>query len=114
MNRPSLVFVGGGPRTVSLLERIAANAARTVDAAPASTIHVVDPYPVGGGRIWRRNQSPLLWMNSVAKDVTIFTDESVDLRRARSCAGPALDEWVVGPGRKVLIDAGLADEAASF
>ncbi len=70
---PVLVFVGGGPRTVSLLERLAANA----ELLPATglDIHIVDPFPVGGGRIWRRSQSPLLWMNSVAKDVTIFTDE---------------------------------------
>ena len=70
----TLVFVGGGPRTVGLLERLAANAAELL--GPGSvTIHIVDPHPVGGGRIWRHEQSGLLWMNSMARDVTIFTDD---------------------------------------
>ena len=47
-------------------------------------------------------------MNSVAKDVTIFTDESV-VCAGPIVPGPALDEWVVGPGREVLIHAGLAE-----
>lgn len=105
----TLVFVGGGPRTVGLIERIAANASGGSDPGLLD-IHVVDPHPAGGGRIWRGDQSELLWMNSIARDVTIFTDESV------TCAGPivpgpALDEWVAGPGRPVLAAAGLAEEA---
>ncbi len=112
MSTPSLVFVGGGPRTVSLLERIAANAAELLGSAGLD-IHIIDPFPVGGGRIWRRNQSPLLWMNSVAKDVTIFTDDSV-VCAGPIVPGPALDEWVFGPGRQVLIEAGLKAEADAF
>lgn len=107
----SLVFVGGGPRTVGLLERIAANSA-LLPPGPVQ-IHVVDPYPAGGGRIWRSDQSELLWMNSMARDTTVFTDDSV------SCAGPivpgpALDEWVAGPGRPILLANGLAAEAESL
>ena len=109
---PVLVFVGGGPRTVSLLERLAANAQQLLPAAGLE-IHVVDPYPVGGGRIWRRSQSPLLWMNSVAKDVTMFLDESV-ICEGPIVPGPPLDEWVAGPGRAVLADAGLADAGRFF
>ena len=107
-----LVFVGGGPRTVSLLERIAANAPDLLGGAGLD-IHIVDPFPVGGGRIWRRDQSPLLWMNSMAKDVTIFTDESVRCE-GPIVPGPALDRWVAGPGRQVLVDAGLRDQADAF
>ena len=108
MTRPILVFVGGGPRTISLLERIAANAPALLPSAGLE-VHIIDPYPVGG-RIWRRNQSPLLWMNSVAKDVTMFTDDSV------TCVGPivpgpALDEWVAGPGREMIAEAGLSEQA---
>ena len=109
---PVLVFVGGGPRTVSLLERLAANAPQLLPATGLD-IHVVDPYPVGSGRIWRRSQSPLLWMNSVAKDVTMFLDESV-VCEGPIVPGPPLDEWVAGPGRAVLIEAGLAGTADSF
>ena len=112
MTAPVLVFVGGGPRTVSLLERLAANAGTLLPAAGLN-IHIIDPFPVGGGRIWRRSQSPLLWMNSVAKDVTIFTDNSV-VCEGPIVPGPPLDEWVAGPGRALLIDAGLAEAADSF
>ena len=109
---PVLVFVGGGPRTVSVLERIAANA-RVLPPPGGLQIHVIDPYPVGGGRIWRRAQSPLLWMNSVARDVTIFPDDSVRMD-GPVVPGPSLWEWVSGPGRQVLIDAGLAAQADAF
>ena len=110
--RPVLVFVGGGPRTVSLLERLAANAQELLPAAGLH-IHIVDPYPVGGGRIWRRSQSPLLWMNSVAKDVTMFLDESV-VCEGPIVPGPPLDQWVTGAGRDVLFQAGLTAAADSF
>lgn len=107
-----LVFVGGGPRTVSLLERLAASAAELLPGT-GLRVHVVDPFPAGGGRIWRRAQSPLLWMNSVAKDVTIFTDDSVRCEGPIR-PGPALHEWVCGPGRQVLIEAGLREQADAF
>ena len=45
-------------------------------------MHLVDPYPAGAGRIWRHAQSPLLAMNSMAADVTMYTDDSV------RCVGP--------------------------
>lgn len=107
-----IAFVGAGPRTTSLLERLAANAPELLGDGPV-VIHVVDPFPPGGGRIWRHEQSPLLWMNSVAEDVTMFTDSSV------TCAGPivpgpSLDEWVLGAGRPHLHLAGLAEAADRF
>ena len=77
----SLVFVGGGPRTVGILERLAASADQLLGPARVD-VHIVDPFPAGGGRIWRSEQSALLWMNSMARDVTIFTDSSV------TCEGP--------------------------
>ena len=96
MNTLTAVFVGGGPRTVSILERIAANAG---PAGEPVTLHLIDPYPVGGGHIWRRSQSPLLWMNSTTADVTMFTDESVSCT-GPIVSGPSLFEWLRGPGRK--------------
>ncbi|MET0864145.1 MAG: FAD/NAD(P)-binding protein, partial [Nakamurella sp.] len=107
----TLVFVGGGPRTVGVIERLAANSAALL--GPGSLqIHVVDPHPVGGGRIWRTAQSELLWMNSMARDVTIFTDDSVKIQ-GPIVPGPTLDQWIVGDGARVLADAGLAEQAAA-
>lgn len=94
--RPSLVVVGAGPRATGLLERLAANAP-TPYGDPGLDIHLVDPYPAGPGRIWRREQSPLLWMNSMAEDVTLFTDESVPMA-GPVVPGPTLHEWAGIPG----------------
>ncbi|MEV6270046.1 FAD/NAD(P)-binding protein [Kribbella sp. NPDC051936] len=101
----TVVFVGGGPRTVGLLERFAASA-RELLGGRRVEIHVVDPYPVGGGRIWRREQSRLLWMNSMTSDITIFTDESVECE-GPIVPGPDLATWVAGEGAVILEKAGL-------
>jgi uncharacterized NAD(P)/FAD-binding protein YdhS len=95
--RPSLVVVGAGPRGTGLLERIAANAPELY-AGSGLDIHLVDPYPPSGGRIWRAAQSPLLWMNSHAEDVTMFTDDTVDLAGPVR-EGPTLHQWAHLPGR---------------
>ena len=95
--RPSLVIVGAGPRGTGLVERIAANAPGLY-AGSGLDIHLVDPHPPGAGRIWRAAQSPLLWMNSHAEDVTMFTDETVDMAGPVR-QGPTLHEWAGIDGR---------------
>ncbi|MFD9391609.1 FAD/NAD(P)-binding protein [Streptomyces sp. NPDC060000] len=87
----TLVIVGAGPRGTGLIERIAANAPELY-AGSGLDIHLVDPHPPGAGRIWRAAQSPLLWMNSHAEDVTMFTDESVEMAGPVR-PGPTLHEW---------------------
>ncbi|MER6012824.1 FAD/NAD(P)-binding protein [Streptomyces bluensis] len=94
---PSLVIVGAGPRGTGVLERIAANAPELY-AGSALDVHLVDPYPPGGGRVWRSAQSPLLWMNSEAQDVTMFTDDTVDMAGPVR-PGPTLHEWAAVGGR---------------
>ena len=88
-NVPTVVFVGGGPRTAGILERLAANRPELFDAP--LDIHVIEPHTAGSGRIWRYDQHPGLMLNSAAADVTMFTDASV------SCEGPVADG--PGPGR---------------
>ncbi|MCT9870993.1 FAD/NAD(P)-binding protein [Paenarthrobacter aurescens] len=83
---PAIAFVGGGPRTAGVLERLAAN--RPVLFDGPLHIHVIEPHQPGSGRIWRYDQSPGLLLNSTAADVTMFTDSSV------ACDGPSVD----GPG----------------
>ncbi|MGW4389675.1 FAD/NAD(P)-binding protein [Streptomyces sp. NPDC004685] len=94
--RASLVIVGAGPRGTGILERIAANAPEY--AGLELDIHLVDPFPPGGGRVWRQAQSPLLWMNSQSQDVTMFTDDTVELD-GPVLPGPALHEWADLDGR---------------
>ncbi|WP_329397539.1 FAD/NAD(P)-binding protein [Streptomyces melanogenes] len=87
----SVVVVGAGPRGTGFLERLAANLPVLYGDQPLD-VHLVDPHPPGGGRIWRAEQSPLLWMNSMAEDVTMFTDETV-LQEGPVRPGPTLAEW---------------------
>jgi uncharacterized NAD(P)/FAD-binding protein YdhS len=95
--KPSLVIVGAGPRGTGLIERIAANAPELY-AGSGLDIHLVDPHPPGAGRIWREAQSPLLWMNSHAEDVTMFTDGTV-VMDGPVRPGPTLHEWAAIDGR---------------
>ncbi|MFB6888878.1 FAD/NAD(P)-binding protein [Kitasatospora sp. NPDC056327] len=88
----TLVIVGAGPRGTGVLERIAANAPALLPADRPLHIHLVDPHPPGGGRIWRHEQSPLLRMNSMAEDVTMFTDERSTIDGPVR-PGPSLAEW---------------------
>jgi uncharacterized NAD(P)/FAD-binding protein YdhS len=91
-NRSRMILVGAGPRSVMLLERLAAHARQRHTPL---TITVVDPFPPGPGRIWRDGQSAHLSLNSTAADVSIFNDDSCTLG-APSEGGPALDVWVQG------------------
>jgi uncharacterized NAD(P)/FAD-binding protein YdhS len=85
-----ICVVGAGPRGTSVLERIVANAGLLDEPID---VHLVDPYPPGGGRVWRADQSELLWMNSVAADVTTYPDDSVTCD-GPIVTGPSLWEWI--------------------
>jgi hypothetical protein len=98
---PSVVFIGGGPRTAGVLERIAAN--RSGLFAGALDVHVVEPYEPGSGRIWRYDQHPGLMLNSTAADVTMFTDASVACE-GPAANGPGLAAWAAG-----VLDGSITD-----
>ncbi|WP_340686216.1 FAD/NAD(P)-binding protein [Amycolatopsis coloradensis] len=86
-----LAVVGAGPRGVGVLERLGANAAELLGGRRL-VVHLVDPFPAGAGRVWRYEQSPLLRMNSMPEDVTVFTDETVRIDGPIR-PGPSLIEW---------------------
>ncbi len=87
-------LVGAGPRGLSVLERLCANE-RKSPAHEAVTVHVVDPYAPGAGKVWRTDQSRLLLMNTVASQVTMFTDHTVTMDGPVE-EGPSLYEWAAG------------------
>lgn len=91
-----IVIVGAGPRGTGVMERLLANIGELPPFREVR-IEMVDPYPAGGGRVWREDQSPLMWMNAMAENVTMFPDDTV------RCAGPirpgpSLSEWAAGDG----------------
>ncbi|MFF3464748.1 FAD/NAD(P)-binding protein [Streptomyces sp. NPDC002619] len=91
----SVALVGAGPRGTSVLERLCASAPELLPPGVRLTVHVVDPAPPGPGRVWRTAQSPELLMNTVAGQVTLFTDDSVDCSGPIR-PGPSMYEWAGG------------------
>jgi len=85
----TICVVGLGPRGLSVLERLCANAVATDERV---TVHVVDPWIDTGGRVWRTTQPGVLLMNTVASQVTMFTDDSVTCDGPIR-TGPSLYEW---------------------
>ncbi len=90
-DRAAIAIVGAGPRGAGLLERVVASVPELRPHAGLD-VHLIDPYPAGAGRIWRHEQSPLLAMNSMAADVTMFTDDSVRCD-GPIVAGPSMWDW---------------------
>ncbi|MFE3599777.1 FAD/NAD(P)-binding protein [Streptomyces sp. NPDC059096] len=96
----SLAVVGVGPRGTSVLERLCASAPELAPDVEL-TVHLVDPSPPGAGRVWRTDQPAELLMNTVASQVTVFTDASVECEGPIR-PGPSLFEWAAGrPGERL-------------
>lgn len=112
----TVVVVGAGPRAIGWLERFAAARAVATER-PRIVVQLIDPFPAGPGRIWRREQSPLLKLNSMVEDVTMFTDDSCTVDGPVR-PGPSLLEWVEavreGRIRDVEVDPHVADELAQL
>ena len=89
-----VVGIGAGPAGIMVLERLLANHARDTPELRLD-ITLVDPHEPGGGRIWRRAQSPLLKLNTMLRDDSVFTDASCEID-GPVVPGPSLAEWVDG------------------
>jgi uncharacterized NAD(P)/FAD-binding protein YdhS len=87
-----IAVVGVGPRGLSVAERLCANAASLVPRGRRLVVHLVDPQVLDGGQVWRCTQDRLLLMNTVACQVTMFVDETVDCD-GPVVRGPSLYEW---------------------
>jgi hypothetical protein len=87
----AVVVAGAGPAETCLVERICAKAAR-LGGGQALDVHLVDPYPPGGGRLWRSSQPGALRIDSAAGDLTVFPDS----------VGPSLADWLDGQPRHAV------------
>ncbi|GLY32326.1 FAD/NAD(P)-binding protein [Kineosporia sp. NBRC 101731] len=94
--RPSseleICVVGAGPRGLSVLERLCANEKYQPCGASRVLVHLVDPWGPGAGQVWRADQSAHLLMNTVASQITLYTDASVSID-GPIVPGPSLYEW---------------------
>jgi FAD-NAD(P)-binding len=109
-DRTEVCVIGAGPRGLSVLERLCAHE-RKSPSREEIVVHVVDPEPPGAGRVWRTDQSLHLLMNTVASQITLFTDDSVDIEGPIE-PGPSLYEWartVAGTGEEAYPEHVLAE-----
>jgi uncharacterized NAD(P)/FAD-binding protein YdhS len=88
----TVVIVGAGPAGTSLLERVCMNVPSILPDRPVR-VHLVDPYPPGGGRIWRAEQSSLMWTNTPMATITVFPDASMAVEGAGD-PGSSMTDWV--------------------
>ncbi len=90
------VIVGGGPRGVATLIRIAARLGADPDPASEGKplrIAIVDAHEVGPGATWTTSQPGQYLNNTTASATTIYPDESTDLSGPPS-PGPTLVDWM--------------------
>lgn len=92
--RLEIAVIGAGPRGLSVLERLCANE-REDPSCDEIVVHVIDPSSPGAGAVWRTEQSRHLLMNTVASQITVFTDDSVHIDGPIE-HGPSLYEWAQG------------------
>ncbi|WP_020576395.1 FAD/NAD(P)-binding protein [Actinopolymorpha alba] len=105
-----VAIVGGGPRAVSVVERLVA---RHEPGLPPVQVAIIDAIEVGAGGTWRTDQSPLLLNNTYSGHTTIHPDESTVMSGPLT-TGPDLVAWAadpeVLPGRPDWV----AEEAAAL
>ncbi|MFF8277570.1 FAD/NAD(P)-binding protein [Streptomyces lateritius] len=94
-----ICVIGAGPRGLSVVERLCANSRLPQWQGRRFAVHLVDPRGAGG-QVWRTDQNAELLMNTVASQITLFSDDSVD------CAGPVV------PGPSLHQWAALLDDLA--
>ncbi|MCB4209083.1 FAD/NAD(P)-binding protein [Arthrobacter sp. UM1] len=87
-----VAVIGGGPRGLSAVERLAARAA---ESGRSVHVTVYEPFALGSGRVWRRDQSRQFLMNTPAKFPTAVPSAATLADAASS--GTASPAAVVGP-----------------
>ena len=107
-----LVIVGGGPRAVAIVARLAARlrpevpfAAPPPEGPPALRVAVIDAVEVGAGATWRTDQHPLLLNNTYSAQTTAHADESTD-QDGPVVPGPDLVRWAKSVREEVAVTAG--------
>jgi len=108
---PSIVVIGAGPTGIGVLERLIASAPE-LGPAGRLQVHLIDPHPPGGGRVWRAAQPSLLWANSLAADVTVLPDPSVTVDGPVG-EGTTLWQWVEAVGRHLPGDDPVGAESGT-
>lgn len=84
-------IIGAGPRGILLTSQLFNQYKYRSDQSEELEITLFDPYGIGG-RVWQTDQWTGLLMNTPADQITLFTDESVNMT-GEVYDGPSLFEW---------------------
>ncbi|MEU5534589.1 FAD/NAD(P)-binding protein [Streptomyces sp. NPDC020362] len=109
-----IAVIGAGPRGLAVLERLCAHE-RARPSHARVLIHVVDAAPPGAGAVWRTDQSRFLLANTVASQITVYSDAASRIGGPIE-PGPSLYEWAAslsGPGARSGA-AGPVDDSATL
>ncbi|MDU0479441.1 FAD/NAD(P)-binding protein [Staphylococcus chromogenes] len=84
----SVAIVGIGPRGISIIDRIAAEA-----PSEPFELHLIEETQIGAGRVWLTEQNRELCMNTLAGAVTLFTEPGATVVGPVR-QGPTMYEWI--------------------
>lgn len=84
------VIVGGGPRGLATVLRLAARAA--TGTHPTPRVALVDRIDIGAGATWRTDQPAAYLNNTIAAETTIHPDETTAMS-GPPAPGPTLVDW---------------------
>lgn len=87
-----ITIIGLGPRGINILERLTA-CLHHQQIRQNIEVHIVEPQKPGQG-VHCINQPDYLLLNTVASQITLFTDETV-ISAGEKLPGPTLYEWAV-------------------
>jgi hypothetical protein len=108
----NIAIVGVGPRGLAIFERLCANFIHSnterTELFNEVNMYLIDPHPIGGA-VWRQDQSCYLLMNTVASQITLYTDESVECE-GPILKGPSLYEWT----KDVIKDTRIQENKPEF
>ncbi|ROR71893.1 FAD/NAD(P)-binding protein [Bogoriella caseilytica] len=102
-----VIVVGGGPRGVSVVERLTARHS----GVEAVQVAIIDAVEVGAGATWRTDQTPHFLNNTYAAHTTVYPDESTPMSGPVT-PGPDLMQWAEASPRPADRP-GWADEEIS-
>ncbi|MFB7653654.1 MULTISPECIES: FAD/NAD(P)-binding protein [unclassified Streptomyces] len=108
-----IAVVGAGPRGLAVLERLCAHE-RARPSHRRVVVHVVDDAAPGAGAVWRTDQSRHLLANTVASQITVYSDAASRIGGPVE-PGPSLYEWAAALADAARDGAGgAAYEAATL
>jgi len=92
-------LIGAGPRGLVVAERLIERQ-REQHKFEQLMITLIDPFGIGG-RVWQPNQSPDLIMNTNPSQISMFTDETNEIK-GPIVPGPNLYEWIKTAGEAYI------------